>query len=149
MADPKHVHHWLSRLDTMGWFQQKLAPEQHAQRRAMYADALAAMGAEQLDDACREWLKVGRHYPSPAELWEIASESTRASMPRLEAPEHRPHQGEELAKPRISDPEAMAIQILKLKASGQAYDRISARIGELMMERAGYGHLIDGLGEVA
>lgn len=144
MADPKHINRWMDRLDIMGWFQAKLDARQHADRRAMYADALAAMSAERLDDACREWLKVGRHYPSPAELWEIASAAERGRQHALPPPEHRPFSSS-AAKPVIHDPAGTAAQVVRLKSSGQAYDRIAGSIGEAMLERAGYGHLLSGL----
>lgn len=145
MADPKHVNRWLDRLDTMGWFQAKLDARQHAERRAMYADALASMTATQLDDACREWLKVGKHYPSPAELWEIASESERSSRQALPPPEHRTFEDKSSARPVIHDPTGTAAQIVRLRSSGQAFDRISASIGEAMLRRAGYERLLGDL----
>lgn len=149
MADPKHVNRWLDRLDTMGWFQAKMDARQHAERRAMYADALACMGTEQLDAACREWLKVGKHYPSPAELWEIASESERSSRQALPPPEHRPFSNGSVVKPVLHDPVGTARQIIELRSSGQAFERIAGRIGEAMLRRAGRDDLLEDLGDAA
>lgn len=150
MADPKHVNRWLDRLDTMGWFQAKLDARQHAERRAMYADALSCMSAEQLDAACREWLKVGKHYPSPAELWEIASESERSSRQALPPPEHRAYQGDTV-RPVIHDPIGMVRQLAAMRANPAAYvgGKHLIAIGEAMLRRAGRDDLLEDLGDAA
>jgi hypothetical protein len=149
MADPKHIGHWMSKFDAMTWYQGNLAPEQHATRRGLFCDALAAMGKDRLDAACREWLKVGKHYPSPAELWSIEFAEDRPAM--LPPPEHRTYESASASKPIIHDPQAMAAQLVQMRSNPKAYigGAHLIAIGETMMRRGGFGHLVDVPGDEA
>ena len=90
MADIRQIDTWLSRFDAMPYYQHNLSPHAHVERRKLYADALDTMPDAALDQAAREWLRSGKRYPTPSDLWGVATDAYHAARAsQLEAPEHR------------------------------------------------------------
>jgi hypothetical protein len=90
VANPALVADWLNRFDALPYFQGTLTPQAHAQRRALYCEALANMSDAQLDAAGRDWTKNGKRYPTPGDLWQSATNAYHEARVAREAPEHQP-----------------------------------------------------------
>ena len=90
MASPTLVADWLNRFDALPYFQGTLTPQAHAQRRALYCEALANMSDAQLDAAGRDWTKNGKRYPTPGDLWQSATNTYHEARLVQPAPEHQP-----------------------------------------------------------